>query len=458
MDQKTLKVFNKNAGLIANDQKSRAGETVAEYPYDEQKNRTQASDQIMEAIVEATNLEKAYKQVKRNKGSAGVDKMTVDELLDHLKLHGVQIKKQLLDGTYNPMPVRRVEIPKPDGGIRKLGIPTVLDRFIQQAVGQVLNQIYDSTFSESSFGFRPRRCAQDAIKQSKRYVEEGYKIVVDIDLEKFFDKVQHDVLMNKLKQRIKDARVLKLIRKYLKAGIMNDNNEVIEATEGTPQGGPLSPLLSNILLDYLDKELEKRGHKFCRYADDCNIYVKTQKSGERVMGSVTKLISEKLKLKVNKDKSAVSHVKNRKFLGYGIRMLKGGALIKPHKKSVEKFKLKVKSAMRSGRGQNIKRFINEVLNPILRGWHQYFKISTVTQVFKDLDEWIRRRIRMIYWRQLKNNKTRFKKMLACRINVERAKESSVNGRGPWWNSNKLHMSELLPTKTIKEMGLYVFTK
>lgn len=458
MDEKTLKVFKQNTAKNLSDRKSRADHVVAEYPHDEQKSRMQATDQIMEAIVEASNLEKAYKQVKRNKGSAGVDEMTVDELLDYLKLHGAKIKKQLLDGTYNPMPVRRVEIPKPDGGTRKLGIPTVLDRFIQQAVGQVLNQIYDSNFSESSFGFRPRRRAQDAIEQSKRYVEEGYKTVVDIDLEKFFDKVQHDVLMNKLKQRIKDWRALKLIRKYLKAGIMNDDNEVIEATEGTPQGGPLSPLLSNILLDYLDKELEKRGHKFCRYADDCNIYVKTQKAGQRVMESVTKFISGKLKLKVNKDKSAVSHVKDRKFLGYGFNTRKGEVQIKPHKKSVEKFKLKVKAAMRRGRGQNIKRFINEILNPILRGWHQYFKISNVTRIFKDLDEWIRRRIRMIYWRQLKNNKTRFRKMVVCGINVERAKESSVNGRGPWWNSNKLHMSELLPTKIIKEMGLYIFTK
>ena len=458
MDKKTLKVSKQNTEMILGDQKSRTDHIVAEYLHDEQMNRMQANDQIMEAIVEATNLEKAYKQVKRNKGSAGVDNMTVDELLDYLKLHGAQIKKQLLTGTYNPMPVRRVEIPKPDGGVRKLGIPTVVDRFIQQAVGQVLNQIYDSTFSESSFGFRPRRSAQDAIKQSKRYVEEGYKIVVDIDLEKFFDKVEHDVLMNKLKQKVKDPRVLKLIRKYLKAGIMNDDNEVTEATEGTPQGGPLSPLLSNILLDNLDKELEKRGHKFCRYADDCNIYVKTQKSGERVMESVTKFISEKLRLKVNKSKSAVSPVKDRKFLGYGIRMLKAGAEIKPHKKSVEKFKLKVKAAMRRGRGQNIKRFINEILNPILRGWHQYFKISTVKRVFEALDEWIRRRIRMIYWRQLKNNKTRFKKMLTCGIKPERAQECAGNGRGPWWNSNKLHVSELLPTKIIKEMGLYTFTK
>ncbi len=456
MNKKTLKVSKQNTERILSDRKSQINPTVAEYSHDEQNNRTQVSDQIMEAIVEASNLERAYKQVKQNKGSPGVDNMTVDELGNYLTLHITQIKKQLLTGTYNPIPVKRVEIPKPDGGIRQLGIPTVVDRFIQQAVGQVLNQIYDSSFSESSFGFRPRRSAQDAIKQSKRYVEKGYKIVVDIDLEKFFDKVQHDVLMNKLKQRIKDPRVLKLIRKYLKAGIMH-NSEVTNPIEGTPQGGPLSPLLSNIILDYLDKELERRGHKFCRYADDCNIYVKTKRSGERVMASITKFISERLKLKVNSGKSAVAHVVQRKFLGYTFNVRRKDQIqIKPHIKSVEKFKLKVKAAMRQGRGWNIKRFIDEVLNPILRGWHQYFKASDTKSIFVSLGEWIRRRIRNIYWRQLKNNKTRYRKMLACGIKPERARECAGNGRGPWWNSNKLHMSELLPIKSLQEMGLYSF--
>lgn len=422
------------------------------------KSKMQASDQMMEAIVEPSNLERAYKQVKKNKGSPGVDNMTVGDLTKHLKLNIVQIKKQLLAGDYQPSPVKRVEIPKPDGGTRQLGVPTVVDRFVQQAVSQVLSQIYDSDFSESSFGFRPRRSAQDAIKQSKRYVKEGYKTVVDIDLEKFFDKVQHDVLMNKLKQKIKDARILKLIRKFLKAGIMN-NNELIESTEGTPQGGPLSPLLSNIILDGLDKELEKRGHKFCRYADDCNIYVHTKRAGLRVMQSVVQFISTDLRLSVNKDKSAVAHVNRRKFLGYTFNLrAKGKVQITPHKKSVEKFKLKVKALMRKGRGCNIKRFIEDDLNPVLRGWHQYFKICDTKSIFTELGEWIRRRIRCIYWRQLKNNKTRFRKMVACGISIQRAKESSVNGRGPWWNSNRLHMSELMPTKLLQDMGLYCFTK
>ncbi len=242
------------------------------------------------------------------------------------------------------------------------------------------------------------------------------------------------------------------------AGIMM-NNEIIESTEGTPQGGPLSPLLSNIILDNLDRELEKRGHKFCRYADDCNIYVRTRRAGERVMESITKFISEKLELKVNKDKSAVAHVMRRKFLGYTFNVRRKDQIqIRPHNKSVEKFKLKVKAAMRKGRGQNIKRFIGEVLNPILRGWHQYFKISDTKHVFVSLNEWIRRRIRNIYWRQLKNNKTRFRKMVACGIKPDRAQECAGNGRGPWWNSNKLHMSELLPTKSLQDMGLYSFLK
>lgn len=457
MNKKTLKVSKPNAEIFKSDRKSFLENTVAPYSHDEQADRKQVRNKIMEAVVEASNLTIALRRVKRNKGSAGVDNMTTDELESYLNLHLEQIKKQLLSGTYQPSAVKRVEIPKPDGGVRKLGIPTVLDRFIQQAVGQVLNQIYDSKFSESSFGFRPRRSAQDAIKQSKRYVEQGHKIVVDIDLEKFFDKVQHDELMNTLKQRIKDARLLKLIRRYLKADIMI-NDEVIEATEGTPQGGPLSPLLSNIILDKLDKELEKRGHKFCRYADDCNIYVKSKRAGERVKASVTKFISDKLKLRVNEDKSAVAHVSRRKFLGYTFNLRqKAKVQIKPHDKSVEKFKLKVKTLMRAGRGRNIERFVKEDLNPILRGWYEYFKVSDVKSVFKALDEWISRRIRNIYWRQLKSSKTRFKEMINCGIRPERAKVCAGNGRGPWWNSNKLHMSELMPTAKLREMNLYRFT-
>ena len=427
----------------------------ADRSHDEQDPFSLKTNQIMEAVVEAPNLRRALVRVKSNKGSAGIDKMTVEELPAYLTRNWEQIKKQLLAGRYKPSPVRRVEIPKSDGGTRQLGIPTVLDRFIQQAVGQVLSQIYEPTFSASSFGFRPNRSGQDAIKQSKKYVQEGRKYVVDIDLEKFFDRVQHDKLMNILKERIKDARVLRLIRDFLKAGVMV-GGVFNPSEEGTPQGGPLSPLLSNIILDKLDKELERRGHKFCRYADDCNAYVKSRRSGERLMTSITHFIQESLKLVVNTKKSAVAYVTQRKFLGFVISRQKDRVSIGPHPKSVRKFRKSVKGLFRKGRGRNIPRFICEDLNPVLRGWHQHFKVSDTTWVFKDLDQWVRRRIRMLYWRQWKKRQTRYKKMLLAGIKPERAKECAGNGRGPWWNSNKLHMSELIPTKYLRSLGLYSF--
>lgn len=399
MKQKTLKVDKKNPldGKVDGQKLSRV-QLRAETSHDGQDPFALKMNEIMEAVVEAPNLRKALAQVKRNRGSAGIDKMSVEDLSPYLVHNWEQIKKQLLAGEYKPSPVRRVEIPKSDGSKRKLGIPTVLDRFIQQAVGQVLSQIYDPTFSDSSFGFRPKRGAQDAIKQSKRYVEQGRKYVVDIDLEKFFDRVQHDILMNILKERVKDARTLKLIRSYLRAGMMIEG-VVHDSIEGTPQGGPLSPLLSNIILDKLDKELEGRGHKFCRYADDCNIYVRTKRAGERVMWSICRYIEEKLYLVVNMKKSLVAWVGHRKFLGYNIRTNKGQAKVAPHKASVKKLKAKIKSVFRVGRGRNIGRLIQEDLNPVLRGWHQYFKVSDTTQVFIDLNWWIVRRIRMLYWRQ-----------------------------------------------------------
>lgn len=457
MKKKTLKADKKNPLDGAADGQKRSQVPLrAETSHDGQDPFALKMNEIMEAVVEAPNLRKALAQVKRNKGSAGIDKMSVDELSPHLVQNWEQIKKQLLAGEYKPLPVRRVEIPKPDGSKRKLGIPTVLDRFIQQAVGQVLSQIYDPTFSDSSFGFRPKRGAQDAIKQSKRYVEQGRKYVVDMDLEKFFDRVQHDTLMNILKERIKDARILKLIRSYLRAGMMIEG-VVHDSIEGTPQGGPLSPLLSNIILDKLDKELERRGHSFCRYADDCNIYVRTKRAGERVMWSIRRYIEEKLYLVVNTKKSLVAWVGHRKFLGYNIRTNKGQAKVAPHVSSVKKFKAKIKSLFRAGRGRNIGRFIQEDLNPVLRGWHQYFKISDTTRVFIDLNWWIARRIRMLYWRQWKKPRTRYKKMLSVGIKPGRAKECASNGRGPWWNSNKLHMSELIPTQHLIDLGLYSFT-
>ena len=446
----------KHLGETVEGQKSFVSSRRADRSHDEQDPFSLKTNQIMEAVVEAPNLRRALARVKSNKGSAGVDKMTVEDLPAYLTKNWEQIKKQLLTGKYKPSPVRRVEISKPDGGVRQLGIPTVLDRFIQQAVGQVLSQIYEPTFSASSFGFRPSRSAQDAIKQSKKYVQEGRKYVVDIDLEKFFDRVQHDKLMNILKERIKDARVLRLIRDFLKAGVMV-GGIFNPSEEGTPQGGPLSPLLSNIILDKLDKELERRGHKFCRYADDCNAYVKSRRSGERLMTSITRFIEESLKLVVNTQKSAVAYVTQRKFLGFVISRQKDRVSIGPHSKSVRKFRKLVKVLFRKGRGRNIPRFINEDLNPVLRGWHQHFKVSDTTWVFKDLDQWVRRRIRMLFWRQWKNGRTRYKKMLMAGIKPDRAKECATNGRGPWWNSNKLHMSELIPTKYLRSLGLYSLT-
>lgn len=456
MKEQKLKVENTNPlGRKSGDRKSSKPLRRADLSHDGQDPFSLKMNEIMEAVVEAPNLRKAFAQVKRNKGSAGIDKMSVEELSAHLVKNWEQIKKQLLAGEYKPSPVRRVEIPKPEGGERKLGIPTVLDRFIQQAVGQVLSQIYEPTFSASSFGFRPNKSAQDAIHQSKKHVQAGRKYVVDIDLEKFFDKVQHDKLMNILKERIKDPRVLRLIREFLKAGVMI-GGVVHDSTEGTPQGGPLSPLLSNIILDKLDKELDKRGHKFCRYADDCNVYVKTERSGERLMKSIRSFIEGSLSLVVNPGKSAVARVGARKFLGYALHTSKAQVKIAPHMKSVMKFKEAVKVLFRKGRGRNIPDFIKEDLNPVLRGWHQYFKVSDTKTIFVSLDQWIRRRIRMLYWRQWKKPKTRYAKMLAMGMKPDRAKESAFNGRGPWWNSKRLHTSELLPTKKLVEMGLYCF--
>lgn len=457
MKEQKLKVEKINPlGKKSADQKSRGSLRRTDLLHDGQDPFSLKMNEIMEAVVEAPNLRRALAQVKRNKGSAGIDKMTVEELPPYLVQNWEQIKKQLLTGEYKPSPVRRVEIPKTDGSKRKLGIPTVLDRFIQQAVGQVLSQTYEPTFSVSSFGFRPKKSAQDAIRQSKKYVQEGRKYVVDIDLEKFFDKVQHDKLMNILKERIKDARVLRLIRDFLNAGTMIEG-VVYDSSEGTPQGGPLSPLLSNIILDKLDKELESRGHKFCRYADDCNIYVKTKRSGHRVMKSIQTFIEARLSLVVSAKKSTVAWVGFRKFLGYGIRTNKTQVSIAPHAKSLKKFKAKVKMLFRMGRGRNIGSFIKEDLNPVLRGWHQYFKVSDAKKVFVELNWWIARRIRMMYWRQWKKPMTRYQKMLAAGIKPNRAKECAFNGRGPWWNSEKLHMSELIPTKHLVELGLYSFT-
>jgi RNA-directed DNA polymerase len=406
----------------------------------------------MEAVVERENMMAAWRRVKANKGAPGVDCMTVEQFPDWLRANWSRVKQDLLDDRYQPQTVRRVEIPKPGGkGKRQLGIPTVLDRLIQQALHQVLSPIFDPTFSEHSHGFRPGRSAHQAVEQARRYAAEGRRWVVDIDLEKFFDNVNHDILMSRVARRIEDKRVLRLIRKYLQAGAMVDG-VVIARDEGTPQGGPLSPLLSNILLDDLDKELEERGHSFCRYADDCNIYVRTKRSGERVLLSITRWLESKLKLRVNREKSAVGRPWERKFLGYGLTWHKKPRL-KPAAESVKRLKANLKELLRRGRGRNLKRLINEELNAVIRGWANYFGLSEVKGVFEELDGWIRRRLRAIIWRQAKKPKTRRRRLMQRGIDEERASISAFNGHGPWWNAGASHMNQAFPGKYFDNLGL-----
>jgi len=404
----------------------------------------------MEAVVERENMTAAYKRVMKNKGSAGVDGMSVDELLPFLRTRWERIKGELLEGRYTPQPVLQVEIPKPDGGVRKLGIPTAMDRLIGQALHQVLEPIFDPTFSESSYGFRRGRSAQQAVEKARKHVTEGYRWVVDIDLEKFFDRVNHDVLMARLARRVKDKRILRLMRRYLQAGIMIDGLETVRS-EGTPQGSPLSPLLSNVMLDELDKELERRGHRFVRYADDGNIYVKSKRAGERVMGSITAFLKKRLRLKVNAAKSAVDRPWKRKFLGYSMtHETKVRLRVAP--RSVSRLKDKVREICRKGRGRNLIAVIEE-LSLVLRGWVQYFKLCEVKSVFEELDGWIRRRLRCIKWRQWKRVATRAKGLMKRGLDEARAWKSATNGRGAWWNSGASHMHDAFKKSNFDKMGL-----
>jgi RNA-directed DNA polymerase len=404
----------------------------------------------MEAVVARENLLDAYARVMRNKGAAGVDEMPVEQLLPYLQEHWAQIKESLLNGTYQPQAVRCVEIPKPSGGVRQLGIPTVVDRLIQQALHQVMSPLFEPDFSESSYGFRPGRNAQQAVLAARKYAAEGRRWVVDLDLEKFFDRVNHDVLMSRLARRVSDKRVLGLIRRYLQAGMMMGGVASPRA-EGTPQGGPLSPLLSNILLDELDKELERRGHKFCRYADDCNIYVRSKAAGERVMESVTEFLSKRLRLKVNAEKSAVARPWERKFLGYSMTWHKQPRL-KVAPESIRRLKAKVRTIFREGRGRSLSRVIEE-LNQLLRGWMQYFRLAEVKGVFEELDGWLRRKLRCLLWRRWKRPLTRAKNLMKRGLEKLRAWKSSVNGRGAWWNAGASHMNEALPKSYFDRCGL-----
>jgi RNA-directed DNA polymerase len=387
---------------------------------------------LMERILSRENLLSALKRVERNKGSHGVDEMPVQNLRKHILEHWESMKMELLEGTYEPQPVRRVEIPKPDGGVRLLGIPTVTDRLIQQAVAQVLTTLYEPTFSEHSYGFRPKRSAHGAIRKAKGYIQEGNRWVIDIDLEKFFDKVNHDRLIGTLSKRIEDKRLLKLIRNYLKSGIMI-NGIVTTSEEGTPQGGPLSPLLSNIVLDELDKELEERGHKFVRYADDCNIYVKSKKAGNRVMGSVTSFIEERLKLKVNLNKSAVDRPWKRKFLGFSFTLHKEPK-VRIAKESMKRMKSKIREITSRKKPYPMDYRI-EKLNQYLMGWCGYFALADTPSVFRAFDSWIRRRLRMCMWKNWKKPSTKVRKLIGLGAPEDKAYEWG-NSRKSYWRISK----------------------
>jgi group II intron reverse transcriptase/maturase len=407
-------------------------------------------DWLMSQVVERGNMQLAYSRVMKNRGAPGVDGMRCEDLKAWLKANWGQAKQKLLDGTYRPQAVRRVDIPKPQGGVRTLGVPTVVDRLIQQALHQAMQPLFEPTFSANSYGFRPGRNAQQAVAKAAQYIRGGKRWVVDMDLEKFFDRVNHDVLMARVAREVQDANVLRLIRKFLQAGMMANGVET-PRYEGTPQGGPLSPLLSNILLTDLDRELEKRQLLFCRYADDCNIYVGSQRAGQRIMQSAKGFLANRLKLSVNEAKSAVARPSMRKFLGYSVTG-KQAAKIRIATPSIERLKESVRNLCIQGRGRSLLQTIDK-LNPILRGWMNYFSLTQSRRPIEELDAWVRRRLRCLLWRQWKRPKTRESKMLAFGLDAQRAWKSSVNGRGPWWNAGAKHMIAALPPKFFTQLGL-----
>jgi RNA-directed DNA polymerase len=417
------------------------------------KRRTESpatSEQLMEEVIERENRREALRRVKANKGSPGVDGMAVEELEGYLEEHWPAIREQLLRGTYKPKPVKRVEIAKREGGIRKLGIPTVLDRFIQQAVMQVLQRRWDPTFSQHSYGFRPKRSAHQAVAQAQQYIAEGYRWVVDIDLEKFFDRVNHDKLMGEVAGRITDKRMLKLLRGYLNVGVM-ENGLVSPMEEGTPQGGPLSPLLSNIVLDELDRELEKRGHRFVRYADDCNVYIRSQRAGRRVMESLVKFINVRLKLRVNSEKSAVGQPWQRKFLGFSFT-----ANREPKRRiapqAVKRFKQRVRQLTRRTRGVSLEEMVKQ-LAIYLCGWREYFGFCQTSSILQRFDEWVRRRLRARVWKQWKRGRRRFAELRKRGVGKRQAAQTAGSAHGPWRLANSPALKMALPNAYFNSLGL-----
>lgn len=411
---------------------------------------------LLEQILDRNNMNLAYKKVKSNKGSHGIDKMSVEDLFQYLKQHGDEIKQSILEGKYKPNPVRRVEIPKEDGKKRPLGIPTVVDRVIQQSIAQVLSPIFEEQFSENSFGFRPHRSAHDAIKRCQENIDGGYKYVVDMDLEKYFDTVNHSKLIQILSKTIKDGRVISLIHKYLNAGVIVDNRYK-NTDQGVPQGGPLSPLLSNIMLNELDKELERRGHRFVRYADDAMIFCKSRKSAERTLANIMPYITDKLFLRVNKDKTVVDYVGKVKFLGFSFYRSKGKARVRIHPKSKAKLKAKIKQLTARSNGWSDAGRI-EKLKQFIRGWVNYFKIADIKTLLKDIDEWMRRRIRMVYWKQWKKIKTRHDMLEKYGIDEQKAWEYANTRKGFWRISKSPILNKSLTNSVLKGLGYMFFSE
>jgi group II intron reverse transcriptase/maturase len=421
----------------------------------QQNTENKYNNGLFERIIDRNNLNQAFKKVKTNKGSHGVDGMKVDELLQYLKENGASLRQSLLEGSYKPNPVRRVEIPKPDGKKRPLGIPTAVDRVIQQAIAQVLNPIFEEKFSDNSYGFRPNRSAHQAIRKCKEYMDKGYKWAVDIDLEKYFETVNHDKLIGLVYKEVKDVRVIALIRKYLQAGVM-ERGIFNTSQNGVPQGGNLSPLLSNIMLNELDKELEKRGLHFCRYADDCNIYLKSKKSACRVMSSITRFIEEDLKLKVNRDKSKVDRPWKLKYLGFTFYPKKGEMGIRVHQNSVKKLKCKLKEI--TGRSNTMSMELRAIkLRQVIVGWINYFKLADMKNTLKTLDEWLRRRIRLCYWKQWKRIKTKHDNLKKLGIDEYKAWEYANTRKGYWRISHSPILARTLTNKYLKEQGFVTLT-